>query len=159
MLVSSFLFFITVQCWFWFIFYIQTISLVHRGSNLWSTWWSLKGCCHCMFQWQNIPKFLLHNWLVWQPIGNLVATNAQIALTCPRRVPTMYILSSKMSPNTLAWNGSGEGQPLTHQIWAIITVYFSETKFHQIPHMKWVWGTQLREKLGRFLLRQKWANG
>ncbi len=34
MLASSFLFFITIQYWFWLIFYIQTISLVHRGSNL-----------------------------------------------------------------------------------------------------------------------------
>jgi hypothetical protein len=54
-----------------------------------------------MFQWQNIAKFLLHDWLVWQPIGNRVATNGQIALTCPRRAPTTHILSSKMSPNTL----------------------------------------------------------
>lgn len=159
MLVSSFLFFITVQCWFWLISYIQTISLVRRGSNLWSTWWSLKGCRHCMFQWQNIAKFLLHNWLVWQPIGNLVATNAQIALTCPRRVPTMYILSSKMSPNTLAWNGSGEGQPLTRQIWAIITVYFFSDKISPNSSHEMGVGDQLREKLGRFLLRQKWANG
>jgi hypothetical protein len=57
----------------------------------------------------SVAKFLLHNWLVWQPIGNPVATNAQIALTCPRRVPTMYILIGKMSPNTLHEMGLVKG--------------------------------------------------